>query len=163
MRMRRSSSRSAVPLISPKRLGTLVWTTCCAWPSHCLRSATIDRRPSPQDILFSALRILQWGGQNGSPDALRLSKCSWSRLQPTTHDAPSGGLHGLNRHAAHKMPNARVYKACVSLHPPQAASSTSVPALAVLLQRLLVGVSPRASWTSFRHSTPLCHALYSHK
>lgn len=82
-------------------------------------------------------------------DALRLSKCCWSRLQPTTHDAPSGGLHGLNRHAAHKMPNARVYKDCVLLHPPQAASSTSVPALVVLLQRLLVGVSPREAGPRF--------------
>lgn len=47
------------------------------------------------------------------------------------------------------MPNARVYKDCVLLHPPQAASSTSVPALVVLLQRLLVGVSPREAGPRF--------------
>ncbi|KAL7795062.1 hypothetical protein V8C37DRAFT_414996 [Trichoderma ceciliae] len=84
-----------------------------------------DRRPSPylfilasQQDAISALVVWAQSGlaicsEEGGMDSSPLrgyhpkaAQALVSRLQSTTHDAPSGGLHRLNRHDTHKMPMA---------------------------------------------------------
>ncbi|KAL7804837.1 hypothetical protein V8C44DRAFT_352630 [Trichoderma aethiopicum] len=70
------------------------------WPSHCLRSATIDRRPSPSPAACHRVLLAASGTVKAllaCPAALhRHHSRAWVRS--TTHEAPSGGLHRLKRH-----------------------------------------------------------------
>ncbi|PTB72474.1 hypothetical protein M440DRAFT_158222 [Trichoderma longibrachiatum ATCC 18648] len=94
-----SQQRSATDL--PKRPGPppapMDWPW---WPSHCLRSATIDRRPSPCPAACHRVLLAASGTVKAllaCPAALhRHHSRAWVRS--TTHEAPSGGLHRLKRH-----------------------------------------------------------------
>lgn len=158
------SRSSAVPLISPSVRDP---PAPMDWPSHCLRSATFDRRPSPPPaachcVLLAASgtvkALLAW------PAALhRHHSRPWVRS--TTHEAPSGGLHRLKRHHTHRDANDRVYKGCLS-HPLPAASSTRFPRSLSLVYRdsrwfvLSVDLNPTAGpgFATPLLLVPLCHA-----